>query len=160
MAKIQMFESVEAMFAEIETQRSAADARMQPWQQALKAGDFVLRYEPSEHLLIWGALRDPVEDDRECGADEDELVYVRDLYASPHMVGFRAGRHYSVIVPDGEIGDIHVSTVLCKLTQTQFDAARAAHWPARGKQVLDILRMDETVPPRHDVFPDFFAKPS
>lgn len=160
MAKFQMFESVEAMLAEIETQRRAADARIQPWQQALKAGDFVLRFEPSEHLFIWGVLRDPVEDDRACGADDDELAYVRDLYAAPHMKGFRAGRHFSPIVPDGELGDIHVCTVVCKITQAQFDAARAAGWPAGGRAVLDILRLAETVPARHEIFPDYFADPA
>jgi hypothetical protein len=109
-------------------------------------------------LFIWGKLRDPVEDERACGSDEEELAYVRDLYASPHMVGFRAGRHYSAIVPEGE-GDIHVSTVLCKITQEQFDAARAAGWPARGPGAMAILRLAETVPPRHEIFPDYFKVP-
>jgi len=160
MAKLEMYDSLEAMFAAMESNRAAADAQIQPWQRTLTAGDCVLRYDSDMDLFIWGQLRDPVAEERELGADEAEVAYVQELYASPHMAGFRAGRHFSVIVPDGEIGDIHVCTVICKLSQAQFDAARAAGWPPNGKDVLTILRMDETVPPRHVAFPSVFPRPS
>lgn len=160
MAKFEMFDSLEGMFAALEVSRTTADAQIRPWQRALSVGDCVLRYDSDMDLFIWGRLRDPVADDRECGADEDEVAYTQELYASPHMAGFRAGRHFSVVVPDGELGDIHVSTVICKISQAQFDAARAAGWPPNGPNVLTILRMDETVPPRHVTFPSVFTAPS
>lgn len=154
--KVESFEKIEDLFAVINANRIGADLRREPWQKELKIGDHVLRYEPSCDIFIYTRLRDPVEDDRACGSTEEELEGIARLYASPHMEGFRAGLHFSAIVPEGELGDLHVSTVLCKISQAQFDAARAAGWPEKGPGVLTILRMEETVPPRAALFPDYF----
>jgi len=153
--KVETFDSIDDAFAVISADRVAADLRREPWQKEITPGDFVLRFE--ENLFIWIEVLDAVEEDRKAGADEDELVQVRYLYRAPHMEGIRFARHFSVVCPDGELGDFHVSTALCKLTREHFEAARKASWPENGPEVLGALMVAETIPPRNVLFPSYFS---
>lgn len=130
------YSSEEEMFAAIEAARDAANAAAKPWQLAIKTGDFVLRYE--QGMFVFGEILDPT-----LNADEEELEYTRELYAQPHMVGYRFSRCFSILCPEGELGDLHVCTVICVLTRDQFEKAKEAEWPCNPDEVLEILDLPE-----------------
>lgn len=130
---------------------------VEPWQREIKTGDHILRaYEPeggSLPILIFGSVEDPMDwwvknhgihseaearqkflEGKTGDALEDGLCsyaeYMGELESrqSPHMRNFRFVRAYSTLCPEGELGDWHISTVLCVLTPQQFKEASEALW--------------------------------
>lgn len=126
---IKTYDSLDDVFDTIRKVRKAADRRVRPTQAALQAGDFVIRYDKSSDLVIYTELLDPVTAEREAGAGEAEVAYVREHYAQEHMKHSRFGRHYSVVCPEGELGDLHVASVEVTLSRADFQKVRAAGWP-------------------------------
>jgi hypothetical protein len=114
--------------------RTAADASVTPSQEALKPGDYCLR--EAHGLAIYSEILDAAEvilggrDFKDLDPeDQEEVTDTRKSYAQPHMRYYRFTRSYSRACPNGELGDIHVSTVKKVLTAVQFQAAREAGWP-------------------------------
>ena len=116
------FDSFEDMQkAEERAQKSAAERTMD-WQMNLvKPGSYVLRM--AHGLLLFSEILDPVET-----ACEEDKEYVIKSYAQEHMKYYRFGKHYSVACGEGEMGDVHISTVLAVITKEYFDAAKEDHW--------------------------------
>jgi hypothetical protein len=114
-------------FFEAEKQnRETADSHVEHWQEGLKAGDHFIRVH--HDLIIYGKVEGiKYKEDRE-------------VYAQPHMKHYRPTRCYSAICPDGEYGDIHVSTVSTKISPTQFNLAAQMGWPSDNRVNL-ILNM-------------------
>ena len=107
---IQSFDSIEEMFNEIREAQQAADARVKPWQAAIKHGDFFVK------VVKFGA---------------DFLTIYGEIIESPnHMKHYRLSRCFSVACPEGEMGDVHVSTVLFLIDKESFELARLAGWPS------------------------------
>lgn len=125
---VQFFDSMEDMQDAIALGREQADARSTEQQKACKIGDHYYRYEPDWDLHVYAEILDPVESDRQAGGDEEELERLKRLYASPHMQGFRFARCFSVICPDGELGDIHVSTITEFISNDEFKYAKKCEW--------------------------------
>ena len=118
--EIQFFDSVEEMFDEIHQAREAADARVKPWQAAIKLGDHFVRVEAlgGDLLTIYGeVIESPYPEDRE-------------VFAQPHMKHYRLTRCFSVACPEGEIGDVHVSSVQLLIDKETFELARLTGWPS------------------------------
>lgn len=153
---IRSFDSIEDMFSAIEANRQSADARVLPWQTEIKPGDFLLGLDTTTKVFIWIEVLDGIEEERKAGGTEEELETLRERYSSS-LKHYRFARCYSFLCHDGELGDFHVSTVMCKITLGQFEAARAVRWPASGPEVLEILKLAETVPQRNVLFPDYFS---
>lgn len=129
----QSFGSVEEMFDAIEQSRRAADGNTKPWQKQIKPGDKVLRI--SQDLCIYCEVLQPSE-----GIDDaEEAESALQDYAEPHMVCYRFSRCFSSICPHGELGDLHVSTVICTLTDEQFETARQLGWPSEPAKALELL---------------------
>jgi hypothetical protein len=98
-------------FARIEdAAQQAAAEQIQPWQRELKPGDFFYRNHPCG-VTIFGEVL-PVD------ADE----------ADEQMPDYRFVRAYSQVLPEGEMGEIHISTVAGVLTAEDFAAAKARGW--------------------------------
>jgi hypothetical protein len=121
------------LFRDLENARDEADARATDWQRALVPGDKIA-FRAAPDLVVVSEILDPATD-----ADPEEVEEVRDLYASPHMVGYRFSRGYSAIVPNGELGDIHVSTAQVKLTERQFGEFKTLGFPSDEETVTRIL---------------------
>ena len=69
-------------------------------------------------LTIYGEIiESPFEQDRE-------------IFAQPHMKHYRLSRCFSVACPEGEIGDVHVSSIRSLLEKETFELARRSHWPS------------------------------
>lgn len=115
---IREFDSADELFDAIRRERDEADAKVKPWQSAIKTGDFVMRIVEGFEtpIVIFSKLVEPeYEEDRE-------------HYAQPHMKNFRFGWHYSVACAGGEPGDVHVAAVQSVITEEMFNQARDADW--------------------------------
>jgi hypothetical protein len=137
---IRTYSSIDDMFEDINKAREAADAHVHPKQAALKAGDFVVRYDEPSGLVIFTELLDPAESERSAGADESEIAYAVELYAQGHMKHFRFGRHYSIACPEGELGDLHVASVQATMSRDAFDVLRQNGWPGDIPEMVIAMR--------------------
>jgi len=118
--EIQSFDSYEEMFETIHQARKAADARVKPWQAAIKLGDHFVRVDAlgGDLLTIYGeVIESPYPEDRE-------------VFAQPHMKHYRLTRCFSLACPEGEIGDVHVSTINKLMDKETFELARITGWPS------------------------------
>lgn len=64
---------------------------------------------------------------------EDEAIYILDLYNQPHMENYRFCRSYSVVVPEGEYGDIHLSIAIGKISREYFEELKSKDFMLNGK---------------------------
>lgn len=128
------FNNIEDMMAFMRQQEEAANARVSPGQAEIGYGAWWLR--PYEDITIFGYV--PTEDEVRAseggeGADEEELQYTLEMLADAHRRGYRYGKAYSEIEPEGEWGSTHISTMV-EITQAQFERAREVGW--NGWQLL------------------------
>jgi len=52
----------------------------------------------------------------------------REGYREKHLQHYRFCRCYSVACPEGELGDVHVSTILCRISRGLFERVRKQGW--------------------------------
>ena len=116
---IRTYSSIDDMIADIQADGKAADARVEQWQTELADGDCFMRIVDAwgETVTIYCEIV-PLE------YEEDRL-----LHADPHMKNYRFCRCFSRMCPDGELGDVHISTISAKLSRKAFEEAQAAGWP-------------------------------
>jgi hypothetical protein len=132
---VQSFNSDEEMWNAIRKGILTAKERATPEQNAITYGDYWMRVW--EDFLIFGTISHPDDLDaaeRLLGASEEEIKAERKMLAESYENGFRFGKAYSVIVPEGELGDTHVSE-MTKITKEEFEEAKALGW---GDDVLDL----------------------
>lgn len=113
------FESVEDVLAFIEAARAEADSQVQAWQREIAPGDHFLSYNSDFDLVIYYEVIAP---------DADE---------PPIAENTRLVRGYSVVVPKGELGLMHVANISCKLSAEKFETARKAGWPNDSAQLIN-----------------------
>ena len=102
----------------------AADARVKPWQAPVKVGDCFIADSGEEDLLVFGE--------------------VLEGYQEAHLRHYRFCRCYSVACPEGEVGDVHVSTVLYLVSRAFFEAMRREGWQMEaGQRPRSACRMME-----------------
>jgi len=111
-------------------------------QQAIGWGDcFRYTWKPDGRHILAGSLAEGVtiygqvmtraevrHSELAAGASHDEAQAALRRIMHAYGRGWRHGRCYSVIEPDGESGDTHVA-VMTPITAGEFEAARAAGWP-------------------------------
>ena len=106
---IYLFGDSDDMFEQMRRDQEAADACVKPWQATIKAGEFVVRDSDRGFAIYSEILPDPEE-------------------REPHLQHYRFTRSYSIACPNGELGDLHVSTIERKLTEEEFRAAEDREW--------------------------------
>jgi len=135
------FDSIDEAFAWMQEQEAKANADVHPAQKRIDRGTYALRPAPEVPCLIFGYILTE-EEIREgevfAGADEGELAFTMDILASSYQRGYRYGRWYSVVVPEGEIGDAHIAN-LWPLTKEVFDAAKEQGWQLTQDQYVSAL---------------------
>lgn len=132
---VEFFDNTDDMFAAISRGVEQAKARATPAQNAITYGDYWMR--AWEDILIFGYIYTREEMDAaevKLGATQEELEYEHQVYDRSYADGFRFGRAYSVIEPDGELGDTHVSDMV-KITKEEFESAKSLNWDF--EQVVD-----------------------
>ena len=107
MIYIQEFSSFEEMMEEIERAMKEADRRVKPWQRKIKVGDYFEKETPYGFKVYCEVL---------------------DEYHEPHLKNFRFCRCYSIVCPNGELGDVHVSTVKRRITKEEFEEMKRRGW--------------------------------
>lgn len=128
--EIREFESFESAMTAIAEGIKQANANLAPEQKAIDWGDYWVRFEPQEQLIILGytfTLQENIDSERNAGADEDEIEYMRDRLMESHDDGLLFGRAYSVIVPDGELGSTHRFS-MWPIDKQSFDNMQAVGW--------------------------------
>ena len=106
MVEVESFATHEEAMARIEECRKAADARVKPWQAALKPGERFIYL--GEGLVIFGEVLETYEEER--------------------LKHYRFCRCYSVACLEGELGDVHVSTVVALVSRRFFEGMRERGW--------------------------------
>ena len=107
--KVEFFDSHEAAAKRLRQAMEAADSRVTPWQAALRPGECILSIV-EDGLVVFGE--------------------VLEGYREPHLKHYRFCRCFSVACPEGELGDVHVATVACRISREEFELARASEWEA------------------------------
>jgi len=109
---VEFFDSLEEAQARLREAMEAADGRVRPWQAAVKVGDCFIADGGEEDLVVFGE--------------------VLEGYQEAHLRHYRFCRCFSVACPEGEVGDVHVSTVLCLVSREFFEAMRREGWQMEG----------------------------
>ena len=110
--EVEFFDTLEAVQARLRRAMKAADARVKLWQAAVKVGDTFVADGGEEDLAVFGE--------------------VLEGYTEAHLRHYRFCRCYSVACPEGELGDVHVSTILCPVSRAFFEAMRREGWQMEG----------------------------
>ncbi len=103
------FDSFDEMFEHLRKEREAADARVQPWQAAIKPGDHFQRAS-GYGFNIYGVVL------KEEAPRESDLRH------------YRFCECYSIACVEGELGDVHVSTIEKILSPHEFQTAKQRGW--------------------------------
>ena len=111
---VEVFNTPEEAQARLRQAMEAADAKVRPWQAAVKVGDCFIADSGEEDLLVFGE--------------------VLEGYTEAHLRHYRFCRCFSVACPEGEVGDVHVSTVLCLVSRAFFDEMRQEGWQMEAGQ--------------------------
>ncbi len=106
--RIHSFDDLDDLFEQLRKDQRIADEQVQPWQAAVTAGDYVAR--PGPGFLVYSEILEDPE------SREKRLEH------------YRFTRSYSVACPQGELGDIHVSTIEHVLSKERFERAREKGW--------------------------------
>jgi hypothetical protein len=109
--EVEFFDSHEAAARRLREAMEAADARVAPWQAALRPGECFLSIV-EDGLVVFGE--------------------VLEGYSEPHLRHYRFCRCFSVVCPEGELGDVHVSTVACRISRQFLEEMRRAGWAMEG----------------------------
>jgi hypothetical protein len=110
--KVEFFDSPQEAAQHLERAMRAADARVRPWQAVLAPGDCFIADGGEEALLVVGEVLEACTEER--------------------LRHYRFCRCYSTACPEGELGDVHVSTVLCRLSRQFFEQMRMTGWMVDG----------------------------
>ena len=106
---IKSFKSSDEMWQYLQNQKQAADGQVQPWQSEVKTGDF-FRRQSNYDFSIYGVIL-PEEEPRATGLEN-----------------YRFTKCYSIACPEGELGDIHVSTIEHLLLHEEFEKLKQRGW--------------------------------
>lgn len=126
---IQGFDSTEEMIEYVKEQERQSNADALPEQFAINWGDRVIRVV--DDLAIWGHIYtwdEFLKDNTEAGQQSDEEILLElEGLKDAHLRGYRYGRWYSEVEPDGEYGSAHVVS-LWPITWSDFEVARRNEW--------------------------------
>jgi len=133
--KILGFGSYEEMQAYIEEQNASLVEAMKdltPEQLSITFGGYAIRFVPHGDLTlaIFGHVftnEEMVSKEVESGASSDELIVILSKFHQLYADGYRYGEWFSVICPEGEVGDAHVTT-LWPITEADFEHAKNNRW--------------------------------
>lgn len=98
---ITFYESTEEMLDALTDAMEAADSRVQEWQKAIKKGD-----------CFWQ------------GTDYGFNIYgkvLKNAYREEHLRNYRFCKCFSEACPEGEMGDVHVSSISGILSREEFE---------------------------------------
>lgn len=115
--EIESFDSFDDMMRRLQEQMKAADARVEPWQAAIKPDDYFFRNSGYGFPIYGQVLK------------EDEP-------REPHVRHYRLCNCYSMACIEGEMGDVHVSSIERIISEAEFEEARSQGWNPEANKNL------------------------
>lgn len=127
------YDNLDDMLADMREKEDEANASVLDCQRAVTWGSHYVRLwtDVSPPLVIFGYIHTEKELDakeKELGAGAEERMSTMRRMRDSHERGYRFGRHYSVVEPDGELGSVHIANVLGAITAEQFERAELFGW--------------------------------
>ena len=98
---ITFYENTEEMLDSLTEAMETADENTKEWQKALKKGDYYMQ-ETEYGFNIYGKV-------------------LKNAYRQKSLRNYRFVKAYSVACPDGEIGDIHISSITRIISKEEFE---------------------------------------
>jgi len=146
------FDSFDEMMEFMRRNEQAAQARTLPAQQAIADGEEHWYYRRADSPWTGGdvdifghipSIADSIAKERSYYGDpmddqeRAEFSGVRHGMQDRLSRGYVFGNHFSVVEPNGELGSVHVSSLI-PISKEAFEEARAAGWAPgwRGTKVL------------------------
>lgn len=123
MPEVRAFNSMEEVFAHIEQVKKHNDSKVEDWQRDTDVGDKFVYV--AANIFIYGEILQNTKE--EFDESVDDLVEKQVPYTKTDT--YRFTRCSSVIVPEGELGTVHISHFIVKLDQKEFELAKAYGWP-------------------------------
>jgi len=108
------FNSWEEAMEAIQNRKKECDAKTHVYQENLAKGD-CFATDPGLGFLIFGEILEEPAD------------------------GYAFGKCHSIVVPEGEYGDSHIS-VLIPITREEFELARSRGWAGSADIVIGALQ--------------------
>jgi len=106
---VEPFDDLDDLFEKMSANMDAADTRVKPWQAHLKPGDYFVRWSFLGFSIYGEILHE--DEPRDKGLEH-----------------YRLCRAYSVACPQGDVGDVHVSTIDALLSKRTFEDAKTRGW--------------------------------
>ena len=125
--KITFHDSFEDMLEEMRKGTEAADAMVTEEQRRYRPGDIVVS-DPGYGFPVFHVILDiekVVKESLFKGGSDRDGIYTLDLYREPHMRNYCFTKSYSEACPEGELGDIHRSIGIGKISRDVFEEIRA-----------------------------------
>lgn len=116
------FDSDEEAIAFAQDIEDDANAATLSWQSELKLGNYFV--SNFQGLVIYNRIV------------QTEPLPGEYPFAPNHVLV----EAFSVVEPDGELGDAHLVTAERQLTQSQFEKARVLGWPSDSARFLEMLQ--------------------
>lgn len=136
--KIIGFNSLEEIINYMARQEVESNAEALDYQQEIQRGTYVVRI--MRDLVIWGYLMTEEEITDGYGTDPEsleELRYELEAMRDSFSRGYRYGKYFSEVEPDGEYGSAHVVT-LWPITKADFEIAQRNGWLITEEQLAKI----------------------
>lgn len=130
MVTFKTYDSFEDAFEDMRKNEEAANSRLKPSQRSIQWGDYWMAYYRDMDLLVCGHIYTMDENEKSekaAGASDEEWDYTKETMLNSYERGYRFGMAYSVITPEGELGDTHISQMI-PITKEQFEEARENRW--------------------------------
>ena len=128
------FDSVDEMFDAVRRAGEEADKHVRPLQSGVSIGDHFAVLS-DEGFTVYGEVLDPAKPTYPCSVEvAAEIASEAKLYDEPHMRHYRFTRCFSVVCPEGECGDTHVSTIAALMTPEVFEYSRSLGWPSLAER--------------------------
>lgn len=121
MTHVQGFDSFEDAMQAMRDAEERANALTLPQQREIGYGDFWCRPVPEWGIFIFGRVS--TLDELRKGEDAETIVALEERFTR----GYRFGKAYSTIEPEGEWGDTHVAN-MWPITEAEFEEAKGHGW--------------------------------
>lgn len=129
--------SIEEAFADMKRAEDAANENLSEWNKQVVWGSYYMRPAPEVPCIIFGYIyteMECVDGERKLGATHEEVAYTMRSIRDSYERGYRFGRHYSVVEPDGELGSVHIANAW-PISKEEFETAKAQDWMLTREQL-------------------------
>jgi hypothetical protein len=130
---VREFDSFEELMEAVQKDMKAANEAVSPEQENMQEGDHFIRLD--HPFPIFGKIINPFQfydDLRKSGKMDEEMEmeekFERENRSRPDLKHVRFSMCYSVMCPEGEMGDTHIVNMHIKITEEQFNKAKEANW--------------------------------